>query len=437
MRNLLFTLVFCGGISAEVHPLTLQQALELAARQNPDVTLARLDQQHAEAGVRVAQDPFRPKVTAGSGAAYTYGYPNTIEGSAPAIFQVTTQDHLFNRPETYKVAAARELAHGAEYGAQAKVDDIAYQTADLFLTASQIEHQSQTISDQLPSLQKVVDTMSAAVTEGSVLALELKRAQVNLTSSQVQLNSDREDQDYYETLLAVVVGFPANDRVKPLDSEMPVLAIPASETDAVDLAMRNNRQLRQMQANILAKEMDLRSYKSARIPQVDLVAQYSLFAKYTYQQYFPSNRFQRNNTQIGFAVTIPVLVGGGRQGFLQQSLTEMQRLRVQTDQLRNRIMINTRRSYQQWKQAQSLRDLTRMKLDLAREDLTLKLAQNAEGRMPLSELERARIDESNLWMQLYDSEAQVTRAKLAILRQAGNLMAAVQARGEQPHGVRP
>jgi outer membrane protein TolC len=437
VRNLLFTLVFCGGISAEVHPLTLQQALELAARQNPDVTLARLDQQHAEAGVRVAQDPFRPKVTAGSGAAYTYGYPNTIEGSAPAIFQVTTQDHLFNRPETYKVAAARELAHGAEYGAQAKVDDIAYQTADLFLTASQIEHQSQTISDQLPSLQKVVDTMSAAVTEGSVLALELKRAQVNLTSSQVQLNSDREDQDYYETLLAVVVGFPANDRVKPLDSEMPVLAIPASETDAVDLAMRNNRQLRQMQANILAKEMDLRSYKSARIPQVDLVAQYSLFAKYTYQQYFPSNRFQRNNTQIGFAVTIPVLVGGGRQGFLQQSLTEMQRLRVQTDQLRNRIMINTRRSYQQWKQAQSLRDLTRMKLDLAREDLTLKLAQNAEGRMPLSELERARIDESNLWMQLYDSEAQVTRAKLAILRQAGNLMAAVQARGEQPHGVRP
>jgi outer membrane protein TolC len=192
-----------------------------------------------------------------------------------------------------------------------------------------------------------------------------------------------------------------------------------------------------MQANILAKEMDLRSYKSARIPQVDLVAQYSLFAKYTYQQYFPSNRFQRNNTQIGFAVTIPVLVGGGRQGFLQQSLTEMQKLRVQTDQLRNRIMINTRRSYQQWKQAQSLRDLTRMKLDLAREDLTLKLAQNAEGRMPLSELERARIDESNLWMQLYDSEAQVTRAKLAILRQAGNLMAAVQARGEQPHGVRP
>ena len=278
MRNLLFALVFCSAVSAEVHPLTLQQALELAARQNPDVTLARLDQQYAEAGVRVAQDPFHPKVTAGSGAAYTYGYPNTIEGSAPAIFQITTQDHLFNRPETYKVAAARELAHGAEYGAQAKVDDVAYQTADLFLTASQIEHQSQAISNQLPSLQKMVDTMSAAVTEGSVLSIELKRAQVNLASSQVQLKSDGQDQNYYEAMLAVVVGFPASDRVKPLDSEMPEISVPASETDAVGLAMRNNRQLRQMQANILAKEMDLRSYKAARLPQIDLVAQYSFFS---------------------------------------------------------------------------------------------------------------------------------------------------------------
>ncbi len=437
MRNLLLPLVFCGAMSAEVHPLTLQQALELAARQNPDVTLARLDQQHAEAGIRVAQDPFRPKVTAGSGAAYTYGYPNTIEGSAPAIFQVTTMDTLFSRPKTYEVAAARELARSSEYGAQAKVDDIAYQTADLFLTASQIEHQSQTISDQLPSLQKVVETMSAAVNEGSVLAVELKRAQLNLTSSQVQLNSDRQDQDYYETMLAVVVGFPATDRVKPVDSDIPAVLVPASETDAVDLAMRNNRQLRQMQANILAKEMDLRSYKAARLPQIDLVAQYALFAKYTYQQYFPSNRFQRNNTQIGFAVTLPILVGAGRQGFMQQSLTEMQKLRVQTDQVRNRILVDTRRSYQQWEQAKSLRDLARMKLDLAREELTVKLAQNAEGRMPLSELENARIDESNLWMQLYDSEAQVTRAKLAILRQTGTLMAAVQARGEQPHAGRP
>ena len=209
------------GLSLErLTPLTLPQALELAARQNPDVTLARLDQQHAEAGIRVAQDPFRPKVTLGSGAAYTYGYPNTIQGSAPAIFQVTTVDALFNRPKSYQVAAAREIARGSAYAAQAKTEEVAYQTADLFLTTSQIERQGKTISDQLPSLQKVVDMMSAAVTEGTQLPLELKRAKVNLATSQEQLANARIDQDYFEMALAVVVGYSAADRVKPVESDL-------------------------------------------------------------------------------------------------------------------------------------------------------------------------------------------------------------------------
>ncbi len=440
MRNLAFCFVFLSFLAqAETHSLTLQQTLELAARQNPDVTLSRLDQQRAEADIRVAQDPFRPKVTLGSGAAYTYGYPNTIEGSAPSIFQVTTQDSLFNRPKSLEVAAARELARGSEHAAQAKTEDVAYQAADLFLISNQLEHQGDILKGQLPGLQKVIDSTEAAVTEGAVLPLELKRAKVNFAISEQQLGAARFDQDYYEMMLAVVVGFPVSDRVKPVDSDLPANLAPASETEAMDIALRNNRQLRQMQSNILAKQLDLRSYKAARLPQVDLVAQYALFAKYTYEQYFPSNRFQRNNFQLGAAVSIPLLVGTARQGFSQQAYTDMAKLRIQTDQLRNRILTDTRRAYEQWKKAESLRDLARMRLDLAREDLTVKLAQNGEGRVSLRELEQARLDESSFWMQLYDSEIQVTRSKLAILRQMGTLMAAIRANeGVTPlNGARP
>ena len=124
---------------------------------------------------------------------------------------------------------------------------------------------------------------------------------------------------------------------------------------------------------------------------------------------------------------------------MTQAYTDVQKLRIQTDELRNRITSDTRRSYEQWKKAVNIRDLARMKLDLAREDLTVKLAQNGEGRVPMRELEQARIEESNFWMQLYDSEAQVTRAKLAVLRQMGHLMAAVRTapEGGVQHGDRP
>ncbi len=212
---------------AESHSLTLQQALEIAARQNPDVALARLEEQRTQAGVKIAQDPFRPKVYGGSGLAYTYGYPNSIEGNAPSLFQVRTEEALYNRPKSYQLAAAREAARGSQFGAQAKADDVAYQAADLFLTASEMEHESETISGQIPSLEKVVESTTAAVNEGSELALDLKRARVNLAVSQERLGSDTLDKDYYEMMLAVVLGYPAADRVKPRDSSLLAATIPA------------------------------------------------------------------------------------------------------------------------------------------------------------------------------------------------------------------
>ncbi len=316
------------------------------------------------------------------------------------------------------------------YGVQAKADEAVYQAADLFLTASQIEHEADTISTQIPSLQKVVEANSAGVSGGTELPLDLKRAEVNLAVSQQKLEAARLDADYYEMTLAVTLGYPAADRVKPVSAELPAFDAPASEQDAADAALRNNRELRQMQSNVLAKQLDLRSYKASRLPQVDLVAQYALFAKYNYQYFFPSNKFTRNNFQLGASVTIPLLIGSASKGLAEQAVTDMQRLRVQMDQLRNRVMAETRRSYEQWKKAESMRDLTRLQLDLAREELTVLLAQNGEGRVSMTRVEQARLEESDRWMAVYDAETQVTRAKLAILRQMGTLLASIRASAE-------
>jgi outer membrane protein TolC len=419
------SLLFVSFVSAEVHSFTLQQTLEIAARQNPEVALARLDEQRAEQGVRVALDPFRPKIYGGSGLAYTYGYPNSIDGNAPSLFQLRTDMALFNRPKSYDIASARETARGSQFGAQAKAEDVAYQAADLFLTASSIGHEGETLAQQLPSLQKVVEAMSAAVSEGSELPLELQRAKVNLAVAQERLSSSRLDLDYYQMMLAVALGYPAADRVKPIDSDLSATPTPPSEDEAADLALRNNRQLREMQSNVLAKELQVRSFRAARLPQVNLVAQYALFLKSNYAAYF--QKFQSNNYQIGASITIPVIVGSASKGLALQNGTDMQKIRVQMDQTRNRIIADTRRSYEQWKKAESIRDLSRLQLDLAREELTVLLAKNGEGRVPLSQVEQARLEEGNRWIALYEAEAQVTRAKLAILRETGTLLAVLRA----------
>jgi outer membrane protein len=91
-------------------------------------------------------------------------------------------------------------------------------------------------------------------------------------------------------------------------------------------------------------------------------------------------------------------------------------------------LTDTRRSYEQWQKAQNIRNLSRMQLDLAREQLSVLLAQNGEGRVPMSQVEQARLDEGNRWIEFYESDVQEIRAKLAILRQTGSLMSAVRDR---------
>src|SRR5437763_8766597 len=108
---------------AEVRPMTLRQAVETAMKQNPDLALARLDEQKARQGIRVARDPFTPRITVGSGLAYTQGFPMSIEGSAPSIVQARASQFLFNRQQSFAVAQAKEDARGAAVSVTAKRDE--------------------------------------------------------------------------------------------------------------------------------------------------------------------------------------------------------------------------------------------------------------------------------------------------------------------------
>jgi outer membrane protein TolC len=187
MKVLIFLLLGAAFAQAEVHTLTLRQALEIASRQNPDVALARLDERRAQENVKIARDPFTPKVYVGSGMAYTYGYPISILGNAPSIIDLRTDMTIYNKPRSYQLAAARENARGSQLDAQERADEVAYRTASLYLDAEQALKQRQTLTEQLPTLRQVADVMQSRVSEGSELPVEIQRARVNLKQTEHQL----------------------------------------------------------------------------------------------------------------------------------------------------------------------------------------------------------------------------------------------------------
>jgi outer membrane protein TolC len=404
--------------------MTLQQAVALALTQNPDVLLARLDEQKARDEITIVHDPFAPKIFAGSGAAYTYGYPSAIDGAAPSIVQARANMSLFNRPQHYLEAQARESAHGAEFDTARRQQEVVYRVATLFLGVEQTAHSLEAAGRRIESLTRVRDLTGQRVAEGRELPLESKKANLAVLRAEQQLESLRLDLESGETSLALAVGLSAADRVRPAAAERPPLAIPDSEQASIDQALANSNELKSLQSNIAGKMLEVKSHRSAWMPKVDLIAQYALFGKYNYADYF--QKFQTNNAELGASVQFPLLVGHRSSAEAGQAEADIAKFRIEAARTRERISADTRTAYNNLKRTEAAREVARADLDVAREELTLLLAQMDEGRVTLASVEAARATEDEKWLAYYEAQRAAETARLNILREAGMLEASLK-----------
>ena len=164
----------------------------------------------------------------------------------------------------------------------------------------------------------------------------------------------------------------------------------------------------------------MRGQKAARWPRVDLVAQYGMLARFNnYEQFF--QRFQRNNGEIGLSFQLPLLAGSGVGAQAAQAQADVSHLQVELASARNRIASDVQQSFRDVKKAAGAADVARLDLDVAREQLSVNLAQMQEGRLTLREVEQARVVENQKWIAFYDAQYAVEKAKWNVLRLTGDL----------------
>jgi len=412
-------------LAAETHILTLRQAVHRAAEQNPEVLIARFNEQIAAQNVRIVRAPFNPRVIVGSGLAYTSGFPMSIEGSAPSIIQAQALQSLYNRPLTFQVAAARENARGATVDTANARDEAAYRVAVLFLDAERLTHEADLAEKQVEALEKAAVVIEARVKEERDLEIENKRAALSVAQGRQRATSLRSEQNAVESELAILLSFPPDDLVRPAQEEREWPTLVLSEAEAIDQALTANNDLRKLEVSMRAKALEVQSAKSSRYPQIDLVAQYGLFAKYNnWEDYFRS--FQRNNGELGISIAFPLLPGRASGGETAKAELEAAKLRTQFNATRDRVAVNARESYAEVQKAKTARDVARLELDVAREQLSILLAQMQEGRVTLRQVEEARSIEMAKWMGIYEAEAGIEKAQLQLLRLTGGILAALQ-----------
>ncbi len=150
-----------------------------------------------------------------------------------------------------------------------------------------------------------------------------------------------------------------------------------------------------------------------------------MLAKFNnYDQYF--NAFQRNNGELGVSFQLPLLTGPGVSAQSALAQAEIARLKIELTNTRNRISSELQQGFRDVHKAESAAEVARLDLDVAREQLSVALAQMQEGRLPLRQVEEARIAENQKWTVFYDAQYALEKTRWNLLRLTGNLVSAVQ-----------
>ena len=418
-------LLTCGLLFGKTRTMTLAQVLAAVGEQNPDLVLARLDEKKAAEGIKAAHDPFRPKLFAGSGLAYSSGFPLSIEGSAPSILESRAIASVFNRPLRLMIDKARQDEKTVRIGTEMKRDELAYRTAALYLEAGRLAAVARSVRSQTENLEQVEKSVQARVAEGRELPIETRRAALRVAQSRqraLQMDLARVEA---ETQLALIAGLPAGDRIQPAESEAAVRPAVDSEEAAVAAAIDGSIEIRRLESMLTAAAIESRSHAAAALPRIDLVAQYGLFARFNnYDKFF--NRFQRHNGQFGVSFQVPLFPSAAAKAQRAASDVETTRLRSQINMERTRIAVRTRKAWSEVKAFESNAEVARLDLDVAREQTGLLLALQQEGRVTQKQLEESRYIENEKWMALFDARYAADRARLDLLRETGTLLATLR-----------
>jgi outer membrane protein TolC len=405
--------------------LTLQQAVDLALRQNQDITIARLDEMRAALDVQVVKEPVLPRVYAGSGLAYSNGFPMSIDGSAPSVVQAKATRTIYSRTQSFQVAQARETAHGATLGSAAVREDVALRTATLFLDLEKTTRQIELAARQNKALQRVEAQVRLRIDEGKEKEIEGRRAALNVVRARQRSGALESQRKRISESLAALLGVNPEVRIVPANEERPQPVLPDGEDSSVQVALKDNPELRKLESDIAARNMQVRGLHAMRYPKIDLVAQYGLFAKFNnYTDYFRT--FQRNNGQIGVPVSLPIFANAQDEAQAAQAWIDGKRLQAELIRTRGRVETETRQSWGEIGDAETAEQIAHMDLDLAREQTGLVLAQLEEGKVTLKDVEMARYVEDERWIQLYEATSVVERARFQLLKQTRMLVAALR-----------
>ncbi|HWP83627.1 MAG TPA: TolC family protein [Terriglobia bacterium] len=403
--------------------LSLTEAIDLALRNNRQIQLAQADADRAAAEHEEARSSFRPRVLFGSGLAYSAGFPLSIEGSAPSIFQINASAALFDRNLRNLERQAGQMRQAAGSSLVETQDQVVAETVLTYLDLDRSRRSMEYLRNEAQNLQALEQITAERVAAGLELPMEATRAQLSAARARSRLAAVENQVSLLEFRLRDLTGIPQSEGILTEGAEVP--GLPAGDTleSMTARALENNPSLRAAEEQVRALEFRLQSEEGTRWPRIHLVGQYGLFSKHNnYEEFF--QRFQRHNATLGVSIVLPIYQRESYNARISKAQADLAAARYRREEMRAAIARQVRELWGAIQQQAAGREVSRLELDLARKSLDVALAEFDEGRVNRLAVEQARAEENRAWVNLLSADYEAERARLELLRLTGQIRAA-------------
>ena len=398
--------------------LTLKRAIELALQNSKDIQIAKLQASLANRSAMITRAQFMPNLYAGSGAGYTLGIPETPGGHAPALFNVTYSEQVFNEPLRGQGKEQQEQAKSQKILLEDARNSVIVRTASTYLELAMVRHSLELLRKEQESADKILGVTQQREKENFELPVAVTKDQLTKARVVQRILQLEGRQDELEVVLRGQTGLAENTMIDVTPEDLPGVA-EQEGANLVALALQDNVALRVAESDVRAKEFRLTGEKRGYYPTLELVSVYSLLAKFNnYDQFFKT--FERNNFNAGIQMQVPIFSAQIRANIaLAQVNLDVAKaaLSNKKTEVSAAVRVKTRRL----RERDAAKEVARLELQLTQQNLTVLQSQFAEGRINLREVEKARLEESDKWMAYLDANFQRQQAQLDLLQTAGQL----------------
>jgi len=418
---------FCGRLipvffiltaTASAEPVSFRRAIESALKHSGTMAIAFADQTKTRQTYLAAKNNYIPSVNFGSGIGYSVGIPLAVIGSAPSVFNITTQQSVFDPYLRANINAAKMDWKASDLDMLDKKNAVIMETALVYSSLDNLVAKLKILREAQTAAKRAEFISSERLKEGIDSELDLKKAKLASARIQLRLIEAESQSDVLRDQLSKLIGIPAAS-IETVTESVPSTPDIPQDPDLPSQAADNSPSVRLAFEKAKVADLKAQAEHKMLLPAFDFGSQYAYLSTFNnYDQIYKT--YTKNNFTFGLNIRFP-FINFAQRATAQAADAEALKAKKTAENVKNQAETEALKQQRALRQLAAARDVAKLEWEVSQAGIDATHAKVESGQASARDEEIARLDANDRYAVYLDSSLDLLKAEIQMLRTTGRI----------------